>query len=234
MNVFIELLARLGDLVPLLEGYQRWVRILVFLYFVGGVTGYFALVLLCRGVYPDWVRILVLLNVVGGVIGYGALVLFAPTAQFTLDDVRTVDRVATGKPLIFDVIARNPTSAKVVVKELILSFHNGKPPSGGLQGFESVSGTYDVSASEKAKGLMVVYVNNRETLGETSVVYPYAGQDFAQLRVPVAQTIEKDGTDRFRVKLSAPDVPKLNQRFLDVVAVYNGNKETELRRVELQ
>ena len=189
------------DLAPLLGGYPGWVRILVFLYFVGGVTG------------------------------YGALVLFAPTAQFTLDAVRLVGRVTTGKPLVFDVIARNPTSAKVDVKELILSFHNGKPPSGGLQGFESVSATYQISALENGKVLKVR--SGSEVLGETSVVYPYAGQNFAQVRVPVAQAIDKDGTDRFRVELSAPDIPKLDQRFFDVVAVYNEDKETKVKRVEL-
>ena len=110
--------------------------------------------------------------------------------------------------------------------ELQLSFFGEKKPTAGLQSLTKVSATYVVESGSNA-GQLTTHEENSSISYHTEIVHPFAGQDYAEVKIPLVQTVKKDDTDRFIVRLKTKELPTKGQNHVEVVIRYNGKLLTE-------
>jgi hypothetical protein len=181
--------------------------------------------------YPDWIKLLVLAWVVLTVSLAVVLFVFCPGFELKVDEMR-VGRASGDGVITFQFSARNPLDGVAQLVELQLSFFGKTKPKGGLQSFQQTSATYILGSGSEADNL-IVGVRGDAMRYEIAIVYPYAGQEYAEVKIPLSQVIKKDETDRFVVRLNTKDLPKDSHRKVEAVIRYNGDRLTAPKTVSL-
>lgn len=181
--------------------------------------------------YEPWVRWLVLVWLLLSAALVGVLVLATrttpPTPAVAIDALRVPPDRASG-PLILDLLVRNPLPGAAQLVELQLAFFADKKPSGGLQSYSSESATYVLAAGPGADDLLA----GPEQGGPrypVEIGYPYAGQDYVEVKIPLSQSLKKDETDRFVIRFDTDQLPGSSHRQVEARIRYNGDALTQPR-----
>jgi len=194
------------DMIPFIQSYTVWVRWLVVLW-LGYSAALGGILLLSPRMKP-------------------------PEPEVSIDDFRLIKPTnATG--LTLDFLVRNELKQDAQLVELQLVFYGMKKPRGGLQSFSTASAVYVISDGSDADRLLAGEVNAGMKY-ETQITFPYQGQDYAEVSIPVSQAISKEGTDRFIVQFKTEALPKQSHRHIEAAIRYNGKRLTNARMVILQ
>jgi hypothetical protein len=194
------------DVIPVLQLYPMWMRYLIAL----------------------WLSLSFLLIL---------LFLFVPRsvkagAEVSIDECRVLSQDSPSC-LKLDFLIRNSLPIDALLTELSLTFYGRNKPDGGLLAFQSLSTEYVLADGPEPKIFLVSDSGSHEKF-ETEIVFPYAGQDLAEVSIPLAQTIAKGGTDRFSVQLRTNVLPKLSHKQVEAKIHYNRERLTNLFVVTLR
>lgn len=186
--------------------------------------------------YNVWVRWLVVLWLVYSA-ALGGILLFSPRMtppepEVSIDDFRLI-KPTNASGLALDFLVRNALAQESLLVELKLTFYGQEKPRGGLQSFSTVSAVYVLSDGSDVDRLLAGEDNDSMNY-ETQITFPYQGQDYAEISIPVSQTVSKEGTDRFIVQFKTDVLPKQSHRHIEAVIRYNGKRLTNAQVVKLQ
>jgi len=194
------------DVVPFLQSYEAWVRWLVVLWLIYTAS-------------------------LGGVLLFANRKV-ALDQKVTIDDFRLVADSAQ-RGLMLDLLVHNPLPIAAQLVELQLTFYGEQKPKGGLQSFSSESATYVLADGANINSLSAGEVEEKFRY-HTQIKYPFAGQDYAEVSIPLSQTVNKGKTDRFIVRFETKQLPKETHHHIEATIRYNGDKLTKVRTVALQ
>lgn len=186
--------------------------------------------------YAVWVRWLVALWLVYSA-ALGGILLFSPRMpppepEVSIDDFRLIKPTATSG-LTLDFLVRNALPQESQLVELRLAFYRQEKPRGGLQSFNTASAVYVLSGGSDVDQL-VAGESSSSMKYETQITFPYQGQDYAEVSIPISQRVSKEGIDRFIVQFQTDVLPKQSHRNIEAVIRYNGNRLTKTQVVKLQ
>jgi len=194
------------DVVPFLQSYEAWVKWLV-------VT---------------WLLLTAIL---------GAVLLFANRVaesepQVNIDDFRLAFE-AKQNDLMLDILVRNPLSQTAQLVELRLAFFGEQKPRGGLQSSKSESATY-LLADGADSDILSTGGDWEKYRYQTKIKYPFTGQNYAEVSIPLSQSVNKGKTDRFIVRFETRQLPEENHQNIEAVIRYNGDLLTDARTINLR
>ena len=135
--------------------------------------------------------------------------------------------------LKLELLVRNLSGDTAQLVELELEFYEDGKPTGGLMSSTSESAMYYVIDHGTDPGALIVEELPGDRRYEVDVVYPFAGQEYAELRVPLSRPVTEGATDRFSVILVTEHLPKASHRKVDARIKYNGDRLTERRTLAL-
>jgi len=194
------------DLIPFFQSYAVWVRWLVVLWLVYTAS-------------------------LGGILLYSPR-MAPPEPEVSIDDFRLI-KPADTSDLTLDFHVRNALAQESQLVELKLAFYGQVKPRGGLQSFNTASAVYVLSGGPDVDQLLAGE-DSSSMKYETQVTFPYQGQDYAEVSIPISQRIPKGGTDRFFVQFKTDILPKQSHRHIEAVVRYNGKRLTNTQVVKLQ
>lgn len=196
------------EVMPLLQTYPAWVKWLVAFWLVYTTAILMLLIFVRRNDTSD--------------------------PQVTIDEFRLVEGSTRGCHLTLELLTRNTLPQTAQLVELQLAFYSGqKKPRGGLHSYASESASYVLFDDISTPGLLVGEVRD-EHRHKTEIKYPFAGQEYAEISLPISQTIDQGGTDRFMICFETDQLPKKSHRNIEATIRYNGNKRTEIRTIPLE
>jgi len=194
------------DLIPFFQSYTVWVRWLVFLWLVYSAA-------------------------LGGILLFSPR-MTPPEPEVSIDDFRLIKPTDTSG-LTLDFLVRNALAQESQLVELKLAFYGEEKPPGGLQSFNTASAVYVLSGGSDVDQLLAGE-DSSSMKYETLVTFPYQGQDYAEVSIPISQRVSKEGTDRFIVQFKTDVLPKQSHRHIEAVVRYNGKRLTNTQVVKLQ
>lgn len=194
------------DLIPFFQSYAVWVRWLVVVWLVYSAS-------------------------LGGILLFSPRMM-PPEPEVSIDDFRLIKPTDTSG-LTLDFLVRNTLAQESQLVELKLAFYGQEKPRGGLQSFNTASAVYVLSGGSDVDQLLAGE-DSSSMKYETQVTFPYHGQDYAEVSIPISQRVSKEGTDRFIVQFKTDVLPKQSHRHIEAVVRYNGNRITNTQVVQLQ
>ncbi|HVZ54178.1 MAG TPA: hypothetical protein VG986_19580 [Pseudolabrys sp.] len=172
--------------------------------------------------YPLWLRATIISLPPLYTLAVALLYVYAPPPPVPVLTIDTIRRLAAMPPDILglDVIVHNPTTIVANITEAVIELYAGQKPTGGLASALTVSGTYRVEKTDE--GLAVS--DESKFVQTVSVVRPYAGQSYARLTVPLAQTAKAGAGDRFVILLRGAEIVQPDHNKVEVTLGYNDGK----------
>ncbi len=134
--------------------------------------------------------------------------------------------------LTLDLLIRNSLPEVAQLVELRLVFYRGQKPRGGLQVYQRESATYVLIDGVDSNSLSVAEVQT-QVRHQTEIKYPFAGQDYAKVSIPLSQVVSKGETDRFVVRFETKQLPKKGHHNIEATIRYNNDKLTKARTISL-
>lgn len=196
----------LVDVIPFLQAYEPWVRwlVLVWLLLTAALAG--VLLLAQRTTPPP-----------------------PPSPEVAIDALR-VPAMAQPGAFALDLLVRNPLTSAAQLVELRLALYGDAKPAGGLQSYQGESATYVLADGPGADQLLAGTGQGGPSF-PVEIGYPYAGQDYVEIVIPLSQRIAKEDTDRFVVRFDTQELPRPSHKRVEAVIRYNGDALTAPRTV---
>jgi hypothetical protein len=186
--------------------------------------------------YAVWIRWLIVLWLIYSAALAGILLLSPrmtpPEQEVSIDDLRLIKPTAPFN-LTLDFLVRNALPQESQLVELKLAFYGKEKPRGGLQSFNTASAIYLLSEGSEVDQL-VAGESSSSLKYETQITFPYEGQDYAEVSIPIAQRVSKKSVDRFIVQFQTDALPKQSHRNIEAVVRYDGKRLTKTQVVELK
>jgi len=184
------------DLVPFFQSYGQWVRWLIVVWIL--FTSSLASVLL----FADRTGV--------------------ATLELSIDALRVVSD-KTNKSIAIELIVRNSLPHLVQLTELQVSLYGENKPAGGLQSSTEVTTTYEIKKLDSGE-FSVNELNNSNLQYNLNINYPYYGQNYLEMKIPVAHTLSSNSSDRFIIQFLDADFVTQYHKNLEVIILYNGDQ----------
>jgi hypothetical protein len=185
--------------------------------------------------YAIWVRWLVVLWLIYSAALAGTLIfsprITPPEPALSIDEFRLL-KISHSSSLTLDFLVRNALAQESQLVELKLAFYGEEKPRGGLQSFSTATATYVISEGPDTDQVLA----GEASFGlkhETQVIFPYQGQDYAEISIPISQKVTKESTDRFIVQFKTNILPKQSHQHIEAVIRYNGQRLTNTHVAKL-